>query len=84
MRQVIVKNNGSEDWILKDTKPQIMIAAGSSEDLLERLSFGAMLSSNQLYIDLANEDLSLVVNNGTADLTMQQGIDYITPAFLQD
>jgi hypothetical protein len=74
---VIIKNNGDDPWLLADTSPKITIASSDQLDLEIHLSLAAIAASDQLLADIGNSSLSLTVNDGSKDLTLDEAIRHI-------
>lgn len=74
---VIIKNNGDDPWVLKDTSPKITIPSAGQLDLELHLSLAAIAASDQLLADVNNDALSLTVNDGSKDLTVAAAIRHI-------
>jgi hypothetical protein len=73
----IIKNNGDTIWKLQDTVPAVSIPANDDLDLEVHLSRLKIAYSEQLLADLVNPDLSLTVNDGSRDLTLQEALAHV-------
>jgi len=74
---IIIKNNGDNQWKLLDTNPRVTINADNQKDLELIVPRMQITYSQQLLNDLKNDDLALVVNDGSKDLTFAQAIWHI-------
>ena len=74
---LIVKNNGDASWTLSDVNPSIEVLASDEAELTDTIEWVDIASSEQLAADIANPALSIVVNNGSADLTTPQALRLI-------
>jgi hypothetical protein len=73
----IIKNTSGVSWTLTDLVPNILIAAGNQDDLENYFTRIEIAGSEQLVEDIANPSLLLVLNNGTADLSVYDAISHI-------
>lgn len=73
----IIKNDEEVAWVLEDTRPRVTIAAESQDDLENHLDVYEIARSNQLLTDLVNPTLSLVLNDGSRDLTVSQAVRHV-------
>lgn len=74
----IIKNNGASDWTLSDIDPSVLVPAGQQDDL-EALGLSRMTiaMSDQLVTDINDTTLSLVLNDGSRDLTAAEALRHI-------
>jgi len=86
MRKVIIKNNGASKWKLSDIGTLfISILPGEQVDLLDHYGLHAILRSEQLKTDIQNAGLSLVVNDGTNDITdLQEAKVYVENLYARE
>lgn len=74
---IIIKNQGDDPWVLRDTRPNVTVPADGQVDLEVAVQRLQIVYSAQLLTDLADSALNLVVNDGSKDLTFAQAMWHI-------